>query len=188
MAYGSTTSTRPGARTRTRIRIREATTAADVAAAADIHFAAFGPNVMSRLMYPGGESADARAKFAAGLVAPGAGGDAGAEEDGAGTTTTTTTTGAGKRSILVVAELVAEEGEQEGDAEIVAFSKWVVESGDRPEEEWSVDPPLTAEMLGEGVDLEVFDRFIGGVRRMRKAWVKGDAALGESSQQIIRLT
>lgn len=138
------------------MRVRPAE-AADVDAIARIFFAAFAADPLNLIMYPGGPTEDAVAKFAGSIF------DVPVE---------------GREVPVVVAELVGEgdgEGEGQDGAEVVAFGKYVVFSQTRPEEEWNKPLVFTAENLGEGADLDVFNGFIGGLHRMRTAAVRGDA-------------
>lgn len=146
-----------------RLRIRRATPA-DAGAIAKIHFEAFGPGVMNRLMHPGGVTEDARAKFAGGIFPPA---DKAAD--------------ASAEVIVMVAELLAEGSEADGgkDAPIVAFAKWKLVKEAQPREEWEAHGDMTAEELGEGADAAVYNEFIGGLHRMKKRWVKGEPSLRE---------
>lgn len=155
-----------------RIGIRRAT-AADVDAITQIFFDAFSRSVMTRLMHPKGPSADARAKFAASLFPAEGDADGPAAKSEPGET------------IIMVAELLpggADGGGDDGDdeqGEIVAFAKWWIAREPRSEAEWNVDEPMTAETVGEGVELDVKQRFIGGIHEMRRRWVRGDPAVGK---------
>ncbi|KAL2280002.1 hypothetical protein FJTKL_12971 [Diaporthe vaccinii] len=79
-----------------RLRIRRATPD-DAGTIANIHFEAFGPGVMNKLMHPDGGSEDARAKFAGGIFPP--------PDKAAGSST---------EVIVMVAELLAEGSQAEG--------------------------------------------------------------------------
>lgn len=125
-----------------------------------MHFEAFGPGVMNRLMHPGGVSEEARARLAGSIFPP-------AEEQQAADV------------FVVVAEL-EEEG---GDPVIVAFSKWKLTREQQPPEVWEKEGAheMTAEQLGEGANAAVYNEFIGGLHRMKNRWVKGEPHLREFS-------
>lgn len=148
-----------------RLRIRRATPD-DAGAIAKIHFEAFGPGVMNKLMHPGGVTEDARAKFAGGIFPPA---DKAAD--------------ASTEVIVMVAELLAEGSEADGgeDAPIVAFAKWKLVKEAQPRDVWEAHGEMTAEELGEGADAAVYNEFIGGLHQMKKRWVKGEPSLREFS-------
>ncbi|KAK0734723.1 hypothetical protein B0T26DRAFT_670977 [Lasiosphaeria miniovina] len=140
-----------------RIRVREATPA-DARQMADVQFEAFGPDVFNRLMYPAGDTEDSRQRFAAGLFQP-----------------ETPEAPKKEESVLTVAELLPEEF---GQAEIVAFARWIVRRESRPEEEWNVpEPPRTAEQLGKDCNIEVFTYFIGALHDKRREHTRGNPAV-----------
>jgi hypothetical protein len=56
--------------------------------------------------------------------------------------------------------------------EVVAFAKWNLHREDWPLEGDHIQS-VTREMLGEGVDLEVWDAFIGGLYRLRHKHIRG---------------
>lgn len=147
-----------------RLRIRRATPD-DAGTIANIHFEAFGPGVMTKLMHPDGGSEDARAKFAGGVFPP--------PDKAAGSST---------EVIVMVAELLAEGSQAEGgqDPVIVAFAKWRLVRETQPKEEWEQRHDMTEEELGEGSNAAVYNTFIGGMHEMKKPWAKGDPALRES--------
>lgn len=147
-----------------RLRIRRATPD-DAGTIAKIHFEAFGPGVMNKLMHPGGVSEDARAKFAGGIFPPP---DKAADPSA--------------EVIVMVAELLAEGSQAEGgqDPVIVAFAKWKLVREAQPREEWEVREDMTEEELGEGANAAVYNKFIGGLHQMKQRWAKGDPALRES--------
>lgn len=155
----STEASAPGA---PRLRIRRATPD-DAGAIAKVHFEAFGPGVMNRLMHPGGVSEEARAKFAGSIFPP-----PGEQQPG--------------DVFVVVAELEEEDGGGR-DPVIVAFSKWKLVREQQPPEEWEKEGAheMTAEQLGEGANAAVYNEFIGGLHRMKKGWVKGEPHLREFS-------
>lgn len=149
-----------------RLRIRRATPD-DAGTIARIHFEAFGPGVMNKLMHPNGVTEDARAKFAGSVFPP---------ADKAANTST--------EVIVMVAELLAEGSEADGathgpPATIVAFAKWKLVREPLPREEWEGHGEMTEEELGEGADAAVYNEFIGGLHRMKQRWVKGDPCLRE---------
>jgi hypothetical protein len=153
----------PMATSNPRIRVREAT-AADVAAIVDIHFTAFDDNVMNQLMYPGGASADSRAKFGT-SVFPHA--ESGAED--------AAKTG---QSLLCVAERLPEDAPADSPGEIVAFAKWLLHREPRAEAEWKgEDFTATTETWGEGCDTAVVNAFIGEMTRVQREHANGEAAL-----------
>ncbi|CAN8106537.1 unnamed protein product [Discula destructiva] len=152
------------------LRIRPATPA-DVPDLVRVHFDAFNPDVMNRLMHPGGGSAEARVLFGKKTFFPAPA----AQEDVPQV-----------EFITMVAELIDDDDDEEDDddgttnkAEIVAFAKWkLVKEPGLSEEKWNVEEkPMTAKMLGEGADADVFNTFIGGLHRLTRKWVKGDPIL-----------
>lgn len=148
-----------------RLRIRRATPD-DAGTIAKIHFEAFGPGVMNKLMHPDGGSEDARAKFAGSIFPP---------PDKAADPST--------EVIVMVAELLAEGSQADGgqDPVIVAFAKWKLVREPQPREAWENRHDMTAEELGEGANAAVYNKFIGGLHEMKNRWVKGDPCLRESS-------
>lgn len=145
-----------------RIRVRDATPA-DVETMVDIHFAAFGKSVMTRLMFPAGVSEDARAKFAASFFPPAPAGDGAEPRPKNGQT------------LICVAEYLPEDGTADGAGEIVAFAKWTLYAEPRTEEEWKADARKpTVEMYGEGVDLAAVDTFLGEFSRRRAEYAKDE--------------
>ncbi|KAK3393250.1 N-acetyltransferase-like protein [Podospora didyma] len=147
-----------------RVRVREATPA-DVDQIIDVHFAAFANDSFNQLMYPNGVSADARAKFAASFFPP---------------ETPDTAAAAIKKgeSLVMVAELFPDGNGGHSSGEIVGFARWVLQREQRTEEEWNVvQPPPTEEMLGKGVDVDVYNAFIGELHNWRRKSAKGDPAL-----------
>jgi hypothetical protein len=150
--------------TKPRIQVRQATVA-DVPTMVDIHYAAFGLDVMDKLMHPNGVTEDIKTKFGSTFFP--AADPAKPKKKG--------------ETIIMVAELVPEEADSVAAPEIMAFSKWVLQREPRTEEEWNVEePPMTVEQLGEGSDVDVFNAFIGGLHRKRRLWAKGDPCLCES--------
>ncbi|KAK5651509.1 hypothetical protein OQA88_11963 [Cercophora sp. LCS_1] len=119
-----------------RIRIREATRA-DAAIMTEIQFAAFGTDVINQLMFPT-VTEDAKKKHTASVLAD--------------------MTPDGKKSsetILMVAELLPEDASVNGPGEVVSFGKWILRRQPVSEGEWSVETPVTAEMLGEGSNVDI---------------------------------
>jgi hypothetical protein len=153
-----------GAAPAPRLRIRRGTPE-DAAACAQIHFEAFGPGVMGRLLNPNGVSEETRARFA-GTIFPPAG--TGAEQSRSA-----------PEVIVMVAELVDDEG---GDPVMVAYSKWTLVREQQPREEWEKDSEkqMTAEQLGPGTNVAVYNEFLGGLQRMSSKWMKGEPRLRES--------
>lgn len=147
-----------------RLRIRRATPD-DAGTIAKIHFEAFGPGVMNKLMHPGGVTEDARAKMAGGIFPPP---DKAADPSA--------------EVIVMVAELLAEGSQAEGgqDPVIVAFAKWKLVREAQPREEWEGVDEMTDEQLGEGADAAVYNKFVGGLHEMKQRWVKGDPCVRES--------
>ncbi|KAJ9157536.1 hypothetical protein NKR23_g216 [Pleurostoma richardsiae] len=143
-----------------RLRLRKATPT-DVPDIVRVHAEAFGPGIMDHIMYPGGFTEDARAKFGATFFpAP----DPSKPSSG--------------ETIIVVVERAPEDGVDDAPGEIVAFGKWIIYRGPRPEEEWNVAArEMTQEMLGEGADLVAYKAFIADHHYMRKKAMKGDPAL-----------
>lgn len=147
-----------------RLRIRRATPD-DAGTIARIHFEAFGPGVMNKLMHPDGVSDDARNKFAGGIFPPP---DKAADPS--------------VEVIVMVAELLAEGSEADGgthDPVIVAYAKWKLAREAQPRKEWESVHEMTQEQLGEGANAAVYNHFIGGLNRMKQRWVKGDPCLRE---------
>ena len=158
-------------------RIRKATLD-DVESVVQIYLDAFGPSVMSRLMYPDGVNPTIRSKLAASFRSACNTIDSPFDVDG------------GKpppaERVLMVAELLSEPasvleyGSDGSRGKLIAYSKWEIIREPRAECEWkSPVRPETAEAVGEGVDLEVFNEFMGGMHNMRNGWVKRGPALSE---------
>lgn len=167
-----------------RIRIRNATEA-DLPAISRIHYDAFGPGVMMRLMHPPqGQPTDAAlAAFEKSLRS------ALPEQRPTTTTTTTaaalsTTAGQKKRElpvefVLMVAERLLP-GQDGGEGEVIAFAKWKVVKEELTEEEWNVDvKDQTVEELGVGTDVDVYNAFISELVRTAKGLQKGEPLLCE---------
>lgn len=148
--------------TKPRIRIREAVEA-DTDIVNDLHFEAFDDNVMNQLMYPGGVSADTKAKCRARMFSNSAPKDDAKKKS---------------ETFLHVAELLPEDGPADGPGEIVAIAKWTLYREPRAEEEWKADEfTATTEIFGEGSNLEVINAFIGGMNQKQRDHTKGEAAL-----------
>lgn len=161
-----------------RLRIRDATEA-DLPAITRIHFDAFNPGVMHRLIYPrAGEDASSwaaiQAKFAQSVLAP-------VEQPPRATRPLPV------EKVVMVAELLvtttpAEDGPGEGEEEweVIAFAQWRIVKEALSEEEWDVEiKEKTAEELGEGTDVEVFNAFIIGLNRTMKEFQKGQPLICE---------
>ncbi|KAG8169239.1 hypothetical protein KVR01_001988 [Diaporthe batatas] len=150
-------STEASAPSAPRLRVRRATRD-DAGAIAKVHFEAFGPGVMNRLMHPGGVSEDSRTRFAGSIFPPPG------EQQPAD-------------AFVVVAELEEDGGGR--DPVIVAFSKWKLVREQQPPGEWEKEGArdMTAEQLGEGADAVVYNEFMGGLHRMRARWIKGEPHL-----------
>lgn len=148
-----------------RVRVRRATPA-DAPEIVRIHFDAFGSSIMNRLMYPGGATEGVRARFEKVLFPPPAGGG-----------------DPSKPSPVEIFIMVAELPPDEGNAkpEIVAFAKYSLVREPLPEEKWNVHKDMTVEDLGEGVDVDVSDAFIGGLQRLGRRYMRGDPCLRELS-------
>ncbi|KAJ4396189.1 hypothetical protein N0V93_000408 [Gnomoniopsis smithogilvyi] len=144
-----------------KLQIRPATPS-DVPELVRIHFDAFGPGVMDRLMHPDGGSASARANFGNSFFPqPKAASEPSLVEH-----------------ITMVAELVPAAKQGNGQPEIIAFGKWKLVKKPLPEAEWSAkEEPLTVAQLGEGSDPAVYNVFLGGLHELRKKWMRGDPAL-----------
>lgn len=154
-----------------RLRIRDATEA-DLPAIARIHFDAFNPGILHRLIYPRGteDEPSIRAKFAASVLAPVEQPPNAKRELPA-------------ERVVMVAEILPEgvEGEAGGEGgegaggEIIAFAKWKIVKEELSEEEWDIEiKDKTAEELGEWTDGEVYNAFIGGLGRTMKKFQKGE--------------
>lgn len=175
----STTATSISRRPSLRLRLRRATPA-DLPDIVRIHFDAFGPCIMHRLMRPDGGSESARASFGRSFrFSPGDGppGAAGKEAD--------TSSPAAVEQFTIVAEAVpaAEEEEEDVAPEVVAFAKWKLVREPLPEEGkrvWDAQREgWTAEELGEGANVEVYAAYIGGLHQLRARWLGGDPCLRE---------
>ncbi|KAK4098602.1 hypothetical protein N658DRAFT_517913 [Parathielavia hyrcaniae] len=147
---------------RHRLRLREATPD-DIDAIVDINFSAFDDNVMNQLMYPGGVTADSKAKYAAKLF----------PQDG------TESPAKKGQSLLWVAEYLPEEGPGDKPGEVVAFARWVLHREPRTEAEWKADgfTAATTETWGEGCDVAVVNVFMGGMTRAQRDHAQGEAGL-----------
>lgn len=143
-----------------RIRIRDATPA-DLPVMADIHFDAFGTNVMGKLLSPRGVTEDQKQKFAAQLYPP----PEPTIENG--------------ELILKVAELFPEGvSDDAAPGEVIAWAKWELYRHPRTEEQWNVEIPLqTAETLGEWSSPEVHNAFLRALHIKRRDLAKGDPVL-----------
>lgn len=75
---------------------------------------------------------------------------------------------------------VSADGSDAQTTEVIAYAKWMLFRAPRPESEWNVERLMTAKLLGEGTDVEIYDEFIGGLHRMRRRWMRGDPAFGKS--------
>ncbi|KAF3760925.1 hypothetical protein M406DRAFT_358399 [Cryphonectria parasitica EP155] len=166
-----------------RITVRRATPA-DAQDLASIHFDAFGPDVMDRLMYPGGVTDSARSQFCKDLFTLPYDINSNKDEKPASATgaaaTTTTTSSPAAENIVMLAELHHPEdgeGAANPNPEIVAFAKWELIKEPLPEEKWNVVKEYTSEMLGEGVNVGVYTAFIGDLQRLRRKHLKGDPLL-----------
>lgn len=146
-----------------RLRIREAVLA-DARTLAEIHFAAFGTSVISQLLYPNGPSEDTVARFTARIFPP-PDSKATPERDPSSS----------ERS-LVVAELLSEDGPDDGPGEIVAFARWALRKEAVPQEVWDVEPPVP-DSLGDGGNIEMFKWFNMALDRRVREIVKGEPNL-----------
>lgn len=161
------------AATRPRLRVRQATSA-DIDAAVDIHFAAFDDNVMNQLMYPGGVTADGKAKFGSHLLPPPVAAAEGGTEAPEGTSTK-------GEAFLCVAEYLPEDAPADAPGEIVAFAKWLLQRAPLGEDEWKKDrSAATTESWGDGCAVAVVDAFLGKMTLMQQEHAKGEAALCKS--------
>ena len=152
------------------IRIRDAT-ATDIDRLVDLFFTAFSSDAGNKLMYPDGISASAREKFASRMLS-----------------SHTATTGPGRgpngqhpkaADILVkVAELTAPQGPEGKGSEIIAFARWMWHKEQREDWDWDYSPYLTAESMGEGVNLEMANAFLGGLNKLEGKYTGGDPKIG----------
>jgi hypothetical protein len=71
----------------------------------------------------------------------------------------------------MIAELVPD-GSSDAKGEIVGFAKWYIFRKDWPPEGTQVTVG-TQEFLGEGVDVDLWNCFLGGLEKMRLSNVKG---------------
>ncbi len=153
------------------LRIREATPA-DVDRLVDLFFAAFSSDPANKLMYPEGDSASAREKFASRMLSP----------------NTAAITGPGRgpngqhpkaaEILVVVAELTATHEPEGKGGEIVAFSRWMWNKERREDWDWDYFQDLTVESMGEGANLEVANAFIGGLKELERKHARGDPNIG----------
>lgn len=146
-----------------RLRIRRATPN-DAGTIAKIHFEAFGPGVMNRLIHPDGVSESARANFAGAIFPP--------PEKAADLST---------EVMVMVAELLPEGNEDDGGLNpvIIAFAKWKLVKEALPREKWDGHYEMTDEELGEGSNAAVYNEFIGGLHQMKQRCIKGEPCLRE---------
>lgn len=142
-----------------RIRVRDAAPA-DARIMAEIDFAAFGTDVIGQLIHPPPVKPEAVAKMAASFF------PTESRKDPPNTET-----------LLIVAELLPEDGREDGRGEVVAWAKWVLQREPLPEKVWNAEPVVTAEMLGEGTNLEVYNWFITELHRNLRQLVRGEAHL-----------
>ncbi|KAK4451414.1 puromycin N-acetyltransferase [Podospora aff. communis PSN243] len=142
------------------LRIRAATQA-DATTLAEIHSAAFGPDIISQLLFPGGITEDGKAKTAYWMFPP-------PDPDPKAAT---------PERLIMVAELVPEDGPADAPGEVVAFAKWTLRRKPIPEEQWNADPPIEAGMLGEGSNIEVYKWFNGTLHRRFREIAQGDPML-----------
>lgn len=170
--------------TKPRLRIRDATEA-DVPAIARIHFDAFGPGIMSRLMYPrgfgalddGDPSSSAIAKFAESVLAP-------LEQPASRSSSRPLPA---ERVVMVAEEVFPDDEGEEGEGkekekvgEIIAFAKWKIVKEPLTAEEWDVEiKDKTVEEMGPWVDVDVYNAFIGGLNRTMKGFQKGEPLVCE---------
>ncbi len=159
-----------------RLRLRDATPA-DLSRLTDLFFDAFKLDTGNRLMHPNGVSASAKEKFSSSFF-PSAETDS---EPGRGPNGEHPKKG---EKIIMVAELLPPEGPQDGPGEIVALSRWTVNREPREEWDWDHNVPLTAEMMGEGVNLEVANAFIGDLKRLERKHTRGDPHIGMRSYSV----
>ncbi|KAM7194032.1 hypothetical protein V8F20_008128 [Naviculisporaceae sp. PSN 640] len=143
-----------------RIRLRDPTPA-DLPIMADIHFNAFGTNVMGKLLSPGGVTEAQKQRFAAQLYPP----PEPTIENG--------------EVIFKVAELFPEGvSDDAAPGEVIAWAKWELYRHPRTEEQWNVEVPFqTLESLGEGSNPEVHNAFLRALHIKRRDLAKGDPVL-----------
>ena len=156
--------------TKPQIRLRVATVA-DVDRLVDLFFTAFALDPGNKLMYPNEVSASAREKFASRMLSSNA-----------------APTGPGRgpngqhpkaaEVFVVVAELTAPHEPEGKCGEIVAFARWMWNKDPREEWDWDYSPDLTLETMGEGVNLEAANAFIGGLKRLERKHARGDPNIG----------
>ncbi len=160
------------AETSPRIRVRDATPA-DVDRMAEIFIAAFGPDPGNRLMYPNGVSASAKDRLRASFFPP----KPPADEPGRGPNGEHPKPG---QKVVMVAELVSSDQEGSEAASIVAYARWTIHREPREEWDWNYEKPETAETLGEGVNVEVFNKFIRNLKRLGRKHARGDPGISKS--------
>lgn len=151
------------------IRIRDAMLdeSDDLADIARVYFDGFSTTVMHQLIYPGGASASAREKFICKL-----------RNDFSANPTSASPV----RLYLKVAELMPSNGDDEkAKPEIIAMAKWKFVKQPLSPEVWDVrdKDQMTQEELGDGVNLEVWRKFIGGIHQIRRGMMRGDRCLRE---------
>lgn len=147
-----------------RIQIRELTPA-DVNTACDVQFAAFENNVMNDLMYPGGLNDAAKTKSRERLLAALTG-----EVDKK----------KGK-AFIYVAEYWPADSPADAPGEIVAMARWALHAEPRTEEEYKGEEfNPTAEMFGDGANLEFIKVFVGGLNGKTSEHIKGEPYLRKS--------
>ncbi len=80
--------------------------------------------------------------------------------------------------MVVVAELVSPDAPEGKTGNIIGFSKWTWNKEPREDWDWDHDLSLTAETMGDGVNLEVANKFIGGLKRLERKYARGDPNMG----------
>lgn len=149
------------------IRIRDATIDDSLDAIARVYFDGFRETVIHQLMYPGGASASARERFIHKLR-----NDIASDSSPASPV----------RLYTKVAELMPPNGEDgKAKPEIVAIAKWKFVKKPLSPEVWDVKDKdhMTQEQLGEGANLEVWQKFMGSILQIRRREMRGDRCLRE---------
>jgi hypothetical protein len=62
---------------------------------------------------------------------------------------------------------------------VVAYVKWSEFLDARSKSEWDVPLEVNRETVGPGIDLEIYDAFIGGLKNLRRRMIQGDPHLSK---------
>ncbi|KAH8897501.1 N-acetyltransferase-like protein [Thozetella sp. PMI_491] len=159
-----TTISKPG------IGIRDGTPA-DTSQLIDLFYEAFAEDAVTSRMHPNGVTTSAKEKFGLAFSPPGTP----SKEPGPGPN------GEQRKKpkviVKVVETLPSDQSSQAGAGEIIAFSLWTLYNEPREEWDWDMEIVPTVESFGEGVDLEVANDFIGGLKRKDRQHLRGDRHL-----------